>query len=238
MDACVCMVSCGNFGHYYRGAGPLSARHGLIEVDVSCWAVVAINTRFRRKGRLRGALDAADRELLARGMLDKVLSAASDARSVAHVLIVSPDEQGLPAGYEVLHDAGAGLNDAFELALAHGRGRAREFVLLPADLPRLTASDIDALVHEGRRARIAIAPDRRHTGTNGLYLGAALDFRCRFGGASRARHEAEARRLGVEPAIVMRPGLASDLDTPADLRLLSRRGASRASNAVCAERPA
>lgn len=206
---------------------------------MSCWAVVAINTRLRRKGRLRGALDAADRELLARRMLDTVLAAAERARSIAHVLIVSPDEQGLPERYQVLHDTGAGLNDAFELALARGRGgQAREFVLLPADLPQLAAADIDALVRAGRRAQIGIAPDRRGTGTNGLYLDARLDFRCRFGAASRVRHETEARRLGIEPAIVIRPGLASDLDTPADLRSLGRRAAGCAGTVVCAERPA
>ena len=65
-----------------------------------------------------------------------------------------------------------------------------------------------------------IAPDQRGIGTNGLYLPTALDFRCRFGAGSRARHEAEAQRLGIEPAIVRRPGLALDLDTPADLRSL------------------
>jgi 2-phospho-L-lactate guanylyltransferase len=209
-----------------------------IEVDVSCWAVVAINTRLRRKGRLRTALDAADRELLARRMLDTVLAAVDGARSITRVLIVSPDEQGLPGGYEVLHDAGAGLNEAFELALAHGRNRALELVLLPADLPRIVSADIDALVRAGRQAGIAIAPDRHGSGTNGLYIGVALDFRCRFGAASRARHEAEARRLGVEPAIVTRPGLAADLDTPADLRLLGRGDASRPGAAVCSERPA
>lgn len=205
---------------------------------MSCWAVVAINTRLRRKGRLRRALDAADRELLARQMLDTVLAAADRARSIARVLIVSPDRQELPEGYEVLHDAGTGLSGAFELALARKRGEARAFVLLPADLPQLAAADIDALVRAGRPAQIGIAPDRRGTGTNGLYLDTRLDFRCRFGGASRVRHEAEARRLGIEPAIVIRPGLASDLDTPADLRSLGRRPAGRAGTAVCAERPA
>ena len=205
---------------------------------MSCWAVVAINTRLRRKGRLRRALDAADRERLARRMLDTVLAAVDGARSIARVLIVSPDDQELPGGYEVLHDAGAGLNDAFDLALAQGRrNRAFELVLLPADLPQIASPDIEALVAAGRQAGIAIAPDRHGSGTNGLYIGAALDFRCRFGAASRARHEAEARRLGIEPAIVTRPGLAADLDTPADLRLIGRFGASRPGIETCLERP-
>ena len=207
--------------------------------EVNCWAVVAINTRLRRKRRLRGALDAADRDALTRRMLDSVLAAAGDARSIARVLIVSPDDEGLPHGYEILHDDGAGLSAAFELARTRGRAAlAREFVFLPADLPRLRAADVDALVLAGRGARIAIAPDRRGTGTNGLYLPAALDFPCQFGVESRARHEAEARRCGIEPAIVIRRGLAHDLDTPADLRSLGRGIAARAGTAGGAERRA
>jgi 2-phospho-L-lactate guanylyltransferase len=188
---------------------------------VDCWAVVAIKTRLRRKGRLRGALGPAERDALARRMLDSVLAAAGDARAIARVLIVSPDSDGLPAGHEVLHDPGAGLNAAFEVARLSSRSaQVREIVFLPADLPQLSAADVEALVLAGRSAGIAIAPDQRGIGTNGLYLPTALDFRCRFGAGSRARHEAEAQRLGIEPAIVRRPGLALDLDTPADLRSL------------------
>jgi 2-phospho-L-lactate guanylyltransferase len=129
----------------------------------------------------------------------------------------------LPAGHEVLHDTGASLSAAFELARTRARAaHATELLLLPADLPWLTAADVEALVVAGRRARVAIAPDRRGSGTNGLYLPAALDFSFRFGNGSRSLHEAEARRLGIEPAIVSRPGLAADLDTPADLRALGR----------------
>ena len=189
---------------------------------MSCWAIVAINTRLRRKRRLRGELDVAGRDALARQMLGRVLAAAGSARPVSRVLIVSPDRDGLPAGYEVLHDAGEGLNAAFALARTRARAmQAQELVLLPADLPRLVHADVEVLVTAGRDARIAIAPDHHGTGTNGLYLPAGLDFTCRFGARSRARHEEEARRLGIEAAIVARPGLASDLDTPSDLRSLS-----------------
>lgn len=207
---------------------------------MNCWALVAINTRLRRKGRLRSTLDAATRDALALDMLETVLAAAAGARTVDRVLIVSPDDQGLPHGYEVIHDTGAGLNEAFELALARGRAeRVRELVLLPADLPQLAAADIDALVLAGRRSRIAMAPDRRGTGTNGLCVAADLDFRCRFGRASRRRHETEAYRLGIEPAIVTRAGLQADLDTPADLRSIGRSdGVLAGSTGACAERPA
>ncbi len=201
---------------------------------MSCWAIVAINTRPRRKRRLRATLDGAGRDALASHMLARVLAAAQGAPSVAQVLIVSPGQDGLPAGHSVVHDAGAGLNRAFHLAREHARAaHARELVLLPADLPQLDATDVEALIEAGRRGGIAIAPDRGGTGTNGLYVAGDLDFTCRFGVHSRARHEAEARRLGIEPALVVRPGLATDLDTPDDLRALERRAGLPVAPAPC-----
>jgi 2-phospho-L-lactate guanylyltransferase len=52
----------------------------------------------------------------------------------------------------------------------------------------------------------------------------AIPFR--FGPGSFDAHLAAARAAGVPTAVVERPGLAFDLDTPADLeRLLSREAA-------------
>ena len=61
---------------------------------------------------------------------------------------------------------------------------------------------------------MAIAPDRLGTGTNGLALAPPGVIGFRFGTGSFAAHRAEAQAAGVEPAIVARPGLAFDLDTP------------------------
>jgi 2-phospho-L-lactate guanylyltransferase len=184
---------------------------------LSCWAIVAIKSRLERKQRLSGLLDSVERGQLTRFMLDRVVAAASDAREVSEVLIVCPEREALPTGYPVLQDAGTGLNVALDLARAHARSLgASELLMLPADLPLVCESDIEALENAGRRAGVAIATDHAGTGTNGLYLSAELAFHFRFGPDSRARHEAEARRSGHPAAMVSRPGLATDLDTPAD----------------------
>ena len=64
---------------------------------------------------------------------------------------------------------------------------------------------------------VVIAPDRLGTGTNGLALSPPGIIGFRFGAGSFAAHRAEAQAAGVEPAVVVRPGLAFDLDTPEDL---------------------
>ena len=65
---------------------------------------------------------------------------------------------------------------------------------------------------------VAIAPDRRKQGTNGLCLAAGLDFAFRFGTGSFPAHVAEAERLGIEAAVIENPRLALDIDTPEDWR--------------------
>jgi 2-phospho-L-lactate guanylyltransferase (CobY/MobA/RfbA family) len=64
---------------------------------------------------------------------------------------------------------------------------------------------------------VAIAPDRAGSGTNGLALTPPDVIAFRFGIGSCAAHLGAAREAGVPAVEVHRPGLAFDLDTPADL---------------------
>ena len=70
----------------------------------------------------------------------------------------------------------------------------------------------------GAAGTVAIAPDRRRQGTNGLSVAAGLDLAFRFGAGSFAAHLAEAERLGVTPDVIENPRLALDIDTPEDWR--------------------
>ena len=63
-------------------------------------------------------------------------------------------------------------------------------------------------------AEVAIAPDRHRLGTNALALRRAAQFTFAFGEASFARH----RTAAPWSAVIERPGLRFDVDTPADLQ--------------------
>lgn len=188
-----------------------------------CCALVAVKRRALGKTRLAPLLSATERVALVRSMLVNVLQALQDSPGVQQLLLVSPERDAVPEHVPVYPDSGRGLNAALEQAqralFAHG---ARELLVLPGDLPRLRAADIEALLSAGRAAGCALAPDRTGSGTNALYwnpeaaLGARFQFQ--FGAGSLRRHIAEAQRLGIEAALVRRPGLALDIDTPADLR--------------------
>jgi 2-phospho-L-lactate/phosphoenolpyruvate guanylyltransferase len=202
--------------------------HRLDQRRGAC-ALIAIKERLRCKTRLAGALAPRARVQLVRSMLAAVLSAAGGARTVRHIIVVSPERDSVPAEIPVLADSGQCLNSA--LTQAHRVLRefgCREVVMLPADLPTITAAEIDALVRAGRRGGFAIAPDAAGVGTNALCLVSAHPFRFQFGLRSQQLHLEEAERTGLRAQVVRLPGLEFDVDSPADLdRLLGQKWRAR-----------
>jgi 2-phospho-L-lactate guanylyltransferase len=184
----------------------------------TCWALVAVKQRAECKGRLAGALAGEARLTLVRLMLERVLTALRAARTIDRIAIVSPERDTVPPEIPVLEDPGHGLNAALDAARrALVDQGASELVVLPADLPLVTAADIDALVVGGRRTGFALATDVAGTSTNALYLAPTAAFRFQFGPGSRRRHVEEAMRLGLKPEFVRAPGLEFDLDVAEDL---------------------
>jgi 2-phospho-L-lactate guanylyltransferase len=173
------------------------------------------------KTRLAPVLDDGEREALARRLLAQVLHVAHEA--CGDVVVITPSEalgpQVVAAGARLVVQRGMGLNAGLEQArreaIAEG---VTTLVILHGDLPNLLTDDVAALVDALPAARgVAIAPDRAGTGTNGLALRPPDAMDLRFGAGSFGAHVAAAEAAGVPLSEVHRPGLAFDLDTPADL---------------------
>ena len=189
-----------------------------------CWALVPVKTRGLCKSRLAGRLAADSRLILVRSMLERALAALRESRLVDGIAIVSPERDTVPADILVLSDPGGGLNPALEAGRAALLQRgASELVVLPADLPFVTAADIDKLVESGRRGGFALATDAAATGTNALYVRPPVPFRFQFGPGSRFLHMEEAARVGLRAELLHVGGLEFDVDGPSDLgELLAR----------------
>jgi 2-phospho-L-lactate guanylyltransferase len=188
------------------------------------WALIPIKDRERCKTRLAAALSPGARLDLVRSMLSAVLAAACRAKSIHRVIVISPERDRVPPHIPVLADTGRSLNGALIQAHSLLRELGRiDVVVLPADLPNISAAEIDALVQAGRRGGCAIAPDTTGAGTNALCLTEAVPFRFQFGPHSCQAHLEEARRLGLDVQMIHRPGLAFDVDSPADLDTLEAR---------------
>jgi 2-phospho-L-lactate guanylyltransferase len=148
-----------------------------------------------------------------RDLVRALAIAALEAAAALDIHVVTPDPEvaawAAGRGLAVLPDRGADLNETLELARAEtlAAGAASVLVMF-ADLPRVTAADVAALVDLAGPATAVIAPDAAGEGTNALHVGPTSPVRYRFGVGSFARHLAEA----PDARIVRRPGLAHDLD--------------------------
>lgn len=173
---------------------------------VMLFAIVPLKSMYLAKGRLAGVLEPAQRASLAWTMSEHVLATLRDA-GISPVRVVNGD-----------HDLNADVTEATVVAQMQG---ATDLLLVMADLPYLAADDIAALVEAGRTSKIVIA-EAKDGGTNALLLKlpTALKFAFSRDTPSAESHAAQARAAGIEPAIVRRPGLARDIDTPADLAAL------------------
>ena len=174
------------------------------------------------KTRLSDVLDDGEREALARRLLERVLGVAHAA--CGDVVVITPSEALGPlvvaAGARLAVQRGLGLNAGLEQARADALADGvSTLVVLHGDLPNLSVDDVAALLEAVPAAPrgVAIAPDRAGAGTNGLALRPPDAIAFRFGLGSLAAHREEAEATGVPLVEVHRPGLAFDLDTPADL---------------------
>lgn len=182
------------------------------------------------KTRLAARLDAPARAVLAVAMAQHVLATLGGCPLLGSITVLAPARPSFaPAGTDWIADLGRGLNP--ELAAAIALTGPRQVLVIHADLPLLSASDIAALLAEAAAVGAAIAPDHARTGTNALALmnSGALQpaLLPAFGPDSLTLH----RALLPHAAIVNRPGLALDIDTPADLDRAIAAGLLRPVNA-------
>jgi 2-phospho-L-lactate guanylyltransferase len=194
------------------------------------WAVVPMRGLATAKTRLGPDLDPGTRRELAQAMLRRTLAATRDARSIAGTVVVTkdPDVAGLAhahRGVGLVEDL-PGLNEAIDAArsVAVARG-ATAVLVLPADLPNVSAEAIDALVgaaaaqagHEPPfGGLVLLVTDQHGRGTNALLLAPPEVIAPAFGADSRNAHRAAAHATGAQVVELDGP-LSLDVDTPEDL---------------------
>jgi 2-phospho-L-lactate guanylyltransferase len=217
-------------------------------------AIVPVKRFAAAKRRLAAGIADERREALVEAMLEDVLEAIGEARTIDRTIVVSDEpragEAAKAAGAEVVPDPGDGRGAPSDTAAAGGgsgspghsnaalAGIARAeaegascVVLLPGDCPLLDPRELDRLLTGVPGRYVAVVPDRHGTGTNALVLSPPGAIGPAFGEGSCARHVAAARQAGVPYAVEELASLALDLDTPADVVALTRRleaGAGRA----------
>lgn len=184
-------------------------------------AVLPLKALDRAKSRL--AWPREERARLMRGLLARSLDVLGRAGLRSRYVVsrdasldAELDEEDVPR-LAFSNDTALSLAVS-EAAAALARTRVRAMLMISADLPSVAPADIEAMLRAGDRGTVVIA--RAHDGgTNALLvpLPNTMCFAFTGDGRSAATHARMAARAGLHPLVLDRPGLAWDLDTPADL---------------------
>jgi len=204
-------------------------------------ALVPVRGLEGAKARLGEALDAEERRALVERLLARTVAAAAATEALVAVVVVSADPEVLALastlGARGVAQERGGLNEGLAAGRAWASAAGADGVLvLPADLPAVTAAELGRIVELARagaaspgavggspgaagaspRALVALVTDRAGSGTNVLLVAPPDAIAFRFGEGSRAAHAAAARAAGAVYLELDGP-LTLDLDTPDDL---------------------
>ena len=194
------------------------------------WTIMPVKPLLRAKSRLSGVLSPTEREKLALNMLVRNVELLKSIPSVLGTLVISRDTKLLSivrdlGGIHTVQESGQPeLNSALLRATDLLRSWGAEAVLiLPTDIPLVTAEDIEQIVHLGRlRDTVVIAPDSQKNGTNALLVHPPGIIQYSYGEGSYARHITFAELAGLNVQVYESERIAVDVDTPSDLLLYER----------------
>jgi len=180
------------------------------------------------KQRLAAVLTQRQRTLLARTMIKDIFAALAEVPGRPRVGIVTSDRFATALArryeFEIIQDDNHGETEAIAMATEEASRRGAEFTLvMPGDIPLLRAEEVAAVLKAAPQAGSVLVPAADGRGTNAALRRPCGLFPLRFGNDSFGPHHAAARATG-KPCVVLDntglPGIALDIDRPADLAQL------------------
>lgn len=197
--------------------------------------LVPVKNSSSAKQRLAAVLNQAARTELAQAMLYDILTTLHKLKNCPPVAVVSGDpyaiELATQFGFGVIPDpSNPGETGAIESATAVCVERgAGSTLVIPADIPLIQTWELEEIWKHAPAEGSVLVPAGDGRGTNAAFRRPANLFPLRFGNDSFKPHHATAQSTG-KPCIVLNlPGIAVDVDNPADLQqLISSSGETRA----------
>jgi 2-phospho-L-lactate guanylyltransferase len=201
--------------------------------------LVPVKNLATAKQRLAPVLDPASRTALAQAMLSDVLEGLAAWSRRPPVGVVTSDPFALELArqlrFSVIEDhANRGETDAIEIAtrICESRGVDRTLVI-PGDIPLLETWELEQIVQAAPAEGSLLVPAADGRGTNAIWRRPAGLFPARFGNDSFQPHYLAARATGKPCVVLPLPGIALDIDHPADLlQLAAAPGETRAQRLV------
>jgi 2-phospho-L-lactate guanylyltransferase len=197
--------------------------------------LVPIKNTANAKQRLAPVLSQDLRTELAQAMLHDVLSTLHGWSDRPHVGIVTADPYATSLakeyGFEIIPDTeNPGETGAIEMATQLCVERSEDFTLvIPADIPLIEAWELEEIIRNAPAMGSVLVPAGDGRGTNAAFRRPANLFPLRFGNDSFKPHHAAAQATGKPCVMLQLPGIAVDVDNPAELQhLISLPGQTRA----------
>jgi 2-phospho-L-lactate guanylyltransferase len=193
---------------------------------MTLWAIIPVKPLRRGKSRLSSVLSLEERTALNHYLLSNTLEILASVPEIEYTLVVSRDPEALTIarnyGARTVQEQGSpqlniALTRATMVALSHS---VQGVLIVPADLPLLTAGDIHAVVRLGINPPVVvITPDRHYQGTNALLISPPGLIQYEYGPGSYQKHCLQAEKAGARLEICERCSVALDIDFPEDLEL-------------------
>ena len=197
--------------------------------------LIPVKNLSSAKQRLSSVLDQAARTELAQAMLHDVMAAVAAwaGRSAAALVTGDPFAIELAREYdfEIIPDASnPGETGVIEMATRVCLERGVDSTLvIPADIPLIQTGEIEEIFAHAPAQGSVLVPAADGRGTNAAWRRPADLFPLRFGNDSFEPHLAAAQATGKPCRVLQLPGIALDVDGPAELQqLIATAGETRA----------
>ncbi|MGI9291262.1 MAG: 2-phospho-L-lactate guanylyltransferase [Gammaproteobacteria bacterium] len=200
------------------------------------WALLPVKPPLQSKSRLSSILQPQECAALSKAMLRDVINALELSSCIDRIAVLTCDtevaELVSELGHSVIKDTVE--NPGSASALCEGLQQATTFIaqqggdtvcIIPADLPTISAQDIDALLHRhGNNAepRVSLCPAIRDGGTNALVCTPPDALTFEFGPDSANRHLQQADKQGLKAERAPMHAFFRDIDMPEDLLWLAQ----------------
>jgi 2-phospho-L-lactate guanylyltransferase len=189
--------------------------------------LVPVKSLANAKQRLASVLDQPTRTQLAQAMLLDVLESLRTWTNRPDISIVTSDpfahDLARRFEFQIIPDnTNRSETDAIEMATRFCESRGVDSTLvIPGDIPLITASDLEQILEAAPDQGSVLVPAADGRGTNAAWRRPAGLFPLRFGNDSFKPHLAAARATQKPCVVLSLPGIALDVDNPADLRQLA-----------------
>jgi len=192
---------------------------------MSLWAIIPVKPLKNAKSRLSSILTPDQRYELAQAMFRHVLDVVSTVQHVTGVVVISRDTKALSIARDmgaktIQEGTSSDLNPALLRATAVVKSwRADAVLILPADLPFISADDVKGLIHHSTENSVVLSTDSEGDGTNALLVRPPGLIEYSYGKGSFEKHIEHADRVGATVISYYSDRLSLDIDYPEDLQL-------------------